>query len=180
MEGSQGAAEVAHHERPGHCSTQSLSWNRSPRIEGIMERSWGLAPCSRVRVPEESPGQATGRCSYSGDPQNFGGVHTVGWLPRKAEAVEKSQPEPRRQAVCVFCGWPPKPFGTQRITSEPLESHPGLHTDGAWFCFGLIATVSPILPSGSKKACNLFYRTPQFKDFGVLESLQNFAGNLEF
>lgn len=57
----------------------------------------------------------------------------------------------------MFCGWPHKPFGTERIMSESLKSDTELHTVGFGFCFDLTVTVSSVLPSGSKKACNLFF-----------------------
>lgn len=49
-----------------------------------------------------------------------------------------------------------KPFGTQRVMCEFLKSDSGPHTVEFWFCFALPVTVPPVLPSGSKKICNLF------------------------
>lgn len=49
MEESRVEGKAWCHEIP----EEAISCSRNPRTEGVVERSWGLGPCSRVRVPED-------------------------------------------------------------------------------------------------------------------------------
>ena len=61
---------------------------------GTMKRA-----CEKLLVKVQS--------SCSRRPQSFGDASTMGWSPRTAAAVERSQAEPRRQAVCATEGRAP-------------------------------------------------------------------------
>lgn len=85
-----------------------------------MKRSYGLVPCGKVRVPKEGPGEATdeGTTQLQRPQQNFGDAITKGQLPRTSVAMEQSQLEPTRQAVCTENGRSEK-WGWLPGTLEP-------------------------------------------------------------
>lgn len=65
-----------------------------------------MAPVGRVTFPEDSPGEAL--CEDAAQLQQrtqyFRDASTMGCLAKAAAAVQRSLPEPKRQAVCKAKG----------------------------------------------------------------------------
>jgi hypothetical protein len=117
----------------------SLSGSWRPKIEGFMQGSWDLAPWT------ESIWSHWWKCSLAAveDPSILEvGVNSLAWPTRTASAVEWSQLEPRRQAVCAAEG---RAGGFTKLLEEPRwwQVNPrqwmlefGFALFRLWLCFG--------------------------------------------
>lgn len=71
----------------------SHSWSRSPRIEGVIKKSWGLSPCGRGGVLEDRSREAIceGSAQLQWPSQRFGDSSIRGQLPSSAPALERTR-----------------------------------------------------------------------------------------
>lgn len=147
----------------------SLICSRSTRTEEIMERRWELAPCDRIRVPKESPGEVIGEgaAKWLGRHQHFGDAR---WCDQGYQQPGNGADLSPREH-CLICG---KPVGAQKIMSESQKSDSEPYMVGLWFC---IVIVPWFFPLGVRKDLNyfLFYRSPQLRGVGILERLNSYS-----
>lgn len=101
VKGSWRAAKVWFLERPGEAIGEG---EPHLRIEGITERSWDLAPCVRIRVPKESPGEII--CEYAANLQwrlqHFG--DTITWDVRQGQQQMRNKASLSLEKLMHFGG----------------------------------------------------------------------------
>ena len=128
MKVSWRAAEVWHCESHGRPLVKvQLSCNWWPRTEGVMQRSWGLAPW---REPMR------GYCWSQVTVEDSSILEML--VPRTAAAVEYTQLELRRHGVCYKGqGWrnDPSPWRSP----EDCELDPGHWMVGDWFLLLIVS-----------------------------------------
>lgn len=133
-----------------------------------------VAPCSRVTVFEETPGEAIGgKWNHSTvEIPDFGDVSSMGWPPRTATCVKWSHLEPMKQEWQSWRSAPvPGPWIPEDCEWDPDSKHWIFLTVALWFCFVWIATVPWffLYELGKHLAYFWFYGSLQLRDFELLK-----------
>lgn len=144
----------------GYWWRHSFCCSGNLRTEGVIGQSWGLAPCGRVRITEE-----TGRGHQRRHSLSYSRDASILELQRTGAGVQWSCPEPSRQNVCAADG------RTEKNLWRP-EDHEWTRDIKHWvilleFGFALI-WCALVFPSWNKRS-NIFHRSPQLRDSGFLK-----------
>ena len=103
----------------------SLSCSWWPKTEGVMQRSWGLAPW---REPMRGYWWSLVAAEDTWKP--IGNASTMWWPPRSATAVEWSQPELRVLQKAELEKWPLEEPRRSRV--EPAQEKESCYSQQNW------------------------------------------------